>query len=384
MGNLFTSIQENPKPFVAIVATTLFALCCCIILIGYLAGFKVEVPLGLAGICAILVLIVTVEKNWFALALGVTIIGTTVAAEDFIEKIIREIRGGGNQQELQGALAELTAQNNQFLQQIDAQIVEKQEAVKEQKATIVRDAGGNAQSAQVKQEVVSAKQQASDTVSALLVNQTEVREQRIRQQGYEPILAAIVESRDRWDGFARAFQNNPDFQDAMRYLKTEGLVDCSRSSDLADCVPTPSGFFLNDRLNPLRNDEPVTIATIGEYELRERYDGAFNISTDGAAIPVQLVDQSGEVFRFEIGVNGAEVSIDAKVFDDTGFGDPVITLYRRSQNGSLNFVAEDDDGGDVWNASLTRFLRGGDYLLYVVDIDRSNERIDISVLADPG
>lgn len=230
---------DDPSAFLHLTCVVLLALSFVAVLGGWTLGVDLKIPQVLFGIMTMLLLLLNSQKmsttGGIGLILALGLVGTIIAREDFIIRIMHMWRGQP------AALSE-------YLQASGAEVKPLTPArdIKEEVLAIVR------------QELKIPLKPETEKRIEKVVEQAEVERvaDRVKRVPNFVLRSITKEGKDAAARLVRQYGTIEDFNKDMRLLQREGVFKCEKE-DLSTCEATDLGKKVADiRDRPLPKDKP--------------------------------------------------------------------------------------------------------------------------------
>jgi hypothetical protein len=211
----------DPTSLLQLIATILFGISAVSVLLGWIFESQrsfLQIPLLLVGISSI-ILLVTMVRSGFALAIALLVIATVVTTEDFLIKISHLLREGGK---IESYLAH------------------------EQPSTF-----SPVQSAKRTTEALLRELPALESIEKGKIESILERSELdsiIDRIGRSRALAELYKRPEKWSSVVERYRDNERFQEDLRKLRREGLLSCPEDN-FSECELTPLGGSVAERAN---------------------------------------------------------------------------------------------------------------------------------------
>lgn len=346
----FSAIQNNPVPFIQVLAVLLLFITFFAVLIAWIGGdtrSQLDIPMVLVGIVVILIIVVKTEAT-ATLTVAVLIVGTVVAGETTVRQIASSFGFGNNEtdQQIYGeqeSIAARVGQNEDLIKQIVETTLAQSENVSAEKVTL-----------RVSQAISQARLEGLRTI--------------VLENGLRAPLQRLQEGGDTWRILASDLSDDARFVSDMAHLRELDLATFE-GSDYADANLTVLGQQVLEGLEV-------------------RFTPSFAIQQDGNSLPPSGVENSDDPrivevsiedqpiqgvfsdtadvwFKFEVTAE-TDFTIETEVAGGDELPDTVLTLYRGED---LAFVNSDDDGGQGFFSRIDAILEPDTYYANIENLN---------------
>ena len=310
------ALVEHPRKIVQVVLAALLAAAFVAVLLSWIFGVRDQQPLlMLFGVTAI-VLVVSETQAGIPLTAAVLIVGTVVGGEQFIIALTSLVTGN----ESETAQAIYGSNGTQTTVPVDHDRI----------ASLIVEA------------IRSQPPADAEVTATKILDRADIAELANMVRAEEASIPfTTLSERSNWPEFVDAWEDTDYFQEDMRILRTDGLVDfpgtnylvaqvTSRGQDVIDVIR--EGNFLIEPLPPTLAFDQVD------------FDNDPLVIAAGGQTRDELTDlRPVHWYRLEI-VEGGRFIIETRSDESGDDTDTELALFRR-ENNTNSLLVENDDGG---------------------------------------